>query len=129
MPPPRARAMRSTARTARCSCSPHPRATSAGWGRGQGQSWVPAITAEAAARAAFTSRAKGHLRGRYLALAQTSLARLRDDYGIGAWGLPLVPGANDAAALATRAVDPYATTRGYNGLAVDALDRAARLLG
>ncbi|MBO9533600.1 MAG: hypothetical protein J7513_11575 [Solirubrobacteraceae bacterium] len=98
------------------------------WGRGQGQSWVPAVTAEAAARAASLSSPKGHLRGRYLALAEAALQRLRSDYGIGAYGLPLVPGATDAATLATRAVDPYATTRGYNGLAVDALDRAASLL-
>ncbi len=42
--------------------------------------------------------------------------------------MPLVPGAIDGPMLRTRSVDTYATTRGYNGLAVDALDRAAAIL-
>lgn len=98
------------------------------WGRGQGQVWVPAVAAEAAARAARRAPARGDLRGRYLAVAAAQLARLREAYGVGAIGLPLVPGAVDAATLRTRSVDTYATTRGYNGLAVDALDRAAGIL-
>jgi hypothetical protein len=98
------------------------------WGRGQGQVWVPAVAAEAAARAARRAPARGDLRGRYLAVAAAQLARLRGAYGVGAVGLPLVPGAVDAATLRGRSVDTYATTRGYNGLAVDALDRAAALL-
>lgn len=98
------------------------------WGRGQGQVWVPAIAAEAAARAARRAPARGDLRGRYLAVAAAQLARLREAYGVGAIGLPLVPGAVDAATLRARSVDSYATTRGYNGLAVDALDRAAAIL-
>ena len=97
------------------------------FGRGQGQVWVPAVVAAAAARAA--ERATGAVsRGRFLALAEASLTRLRAVYGVGAAGLPLVPGAVDGAVLATRSVDPYATTRGYNGLAVFALDRAAASL-
>ena len=97
------------------------------FGRGQGQVWVPAITAAAAAGAAERT-SSAVLRGRFLALAETSLTRLRSSYGVGTRGLPLVPGAVDATVLATRAVDPYATTRGYNGLAVYALDRASATL-
>jgi hypothetical protein len=98
------------------------------WGRGQGQMWVHAVAAEAAARAALRTPVRGSLRGRYLALAAAELARLRDGYGVGAYGLPLIPGATDAAALGARSVDSYATTRGYNGLALDALDRTTGLL-
>lgn len=97
------------------------------FGRGQGQVWVPAITAAAAAGAAERTTSSV-LRGRFLALAEASLTRLRSVYGVGSRGLPLVPGAVDASVLGARAVDPYATTRGYNGLAVYALDRAAATL-
>lgn len=97
------------------------------FGRGQGQVWVPAITAAAAAGAAERT-SSAVLRGRFLALAETSLTRLRSVYGVGPRGLPLVPGAVDAGVLGARAVDPYATTRGYNGLAVYALDRASATL-
>ncbi|MBJ7472811.1 MAG: hypothetical protein JHD16_16005, partial [Solirubrobacteraceae bacterium] len=97
------------------------------YGRGQGQVWVPAVVAAAAARAAEYATTDVE-RGRFLALAEASLTRLRSVYGVGAAGLPLVPGAIDAATLAARQVDPYATTRGYNGLAVFALDRAAASL-
>lgn len=97
------------------------------FGRGQGQVWVPAVAAAAAAGAAERTSSTV-LRGRFLALAETSLARLREVYGVGPRGLPLVPGAVDADILGARAVDPYATTRGYNGLAVYALDRASATL-
>ena len=97
------------------------------FGRGQGQVWVPAVVAAAAARAA-EHQDSAALRGRFLALAEASLTRIRSVYGVGANGLPLVPGAVDAVTLASRRVDPYATTRGYNGLAVFALDRAAATL-
>lgn len=97
------------------------------FGRGQGQVWVPAIVAAATAHAAERTTS-ATLRGRFLALAEASLTRLRSVYGVGANGLPLVPGGTDATVLSARAVDPYATTRGYNGLAVYALDRAAATL-
>ncbi len=97
------------------------------FGRGQGQVWVPAVVADAAAQAAQRTTSSVE-RGRFLALADASLTRLRTHYGVGASGLPLVPGAVDGATLALRRVDPYATTRGYNGLAVDALDRASATL-
>ncbi|MDQ8045097.1 MAG: hypothetical protein REI11_10855, partial [Patulibacter sp.] len=97
------------------------------YGRGQGQVWVPAVVADAAAQAAAQTTSP-QLRGRYLALAEAALTRLRDVYGVGTLGFPLVPGALDAATLAARKVDAYATDRGYNGLAVDALDRASAVL-
>ncbi|MDO9353449.1 MAG: hypothetical protein Q7T55_07130, partial [Solirubrobacteraceae bacterium] len=97
------------------------------FGRGQGQVWVPAVVADAAAQAAQRTTSAVD-RGRFLALADASLTRLRTLYGVGASGLPLVPGAIDGPTLSARQVDPYATTRGYNGLAVDALDRAAATL-
>lgn len=97
------------------------------FGRGQAQVWVPAVVADAAAQAAQQTTSTV-MRGRYLALADASLTRLRTLYGVGASGLPLVPGAIDGPTLAARKVDPYATTRGYNGLAVDALDRASATL-
>lgn len=97
------------------------------FGRGQGQVWVPAITAAAAATAAERTSSVV-LRGRFLALAEASITRLRSTYGVGPRGLPLVPGAIERSVLSARAVDPYATTRGYNGLAVYALDRAAATL-
>lgn len=97
------------------------------WGRGQGQVWVPAVVADAAASAAERSSSTV-MRGRYLALAEAALGQLRTRYGVGSHGLPLVPGAVDAAVLTSRRVDAYASTRSYNGLAVDALDRAAATL-
>lgn len=97
------------------------------FGRGQGQVWVPAVVAAASARAAEQATDDAQ-QGRFLALAEASLTRLRSVYGVGAVGLPLVPGASDAVTLSARQVDPYATTRGYNGLAVFALDRASATL-
>jgi hypothetical protein len=97
------------------------------FGRGQGQVWVPAVVADAAAQAAAVTTSAS-LRGRFLALAEASLTRLKTLYGIGPAGFPLVPGAIDGEILLTRGVDSYATTRGYNGLAVDALDRASAVL-
>ena len=97
------------------------------FGRGQGQVWVPAVVADAAAQAAKRTTSS-QLRGRFLALAEASLTRLRSVYGVGTNGFPLVPGAIDGPTLSARKIDSYATTRGYNGLAVDALDRAAATL-
>lgn len=98
------------------------------YGRGQGQVWVPAVVAEASAIAALRTTS-AELRGQYLALTEASLARLRSLHGVGVTGMPLVPGAATATALASRRIDAYATTRSYNGLAVAALDRTAATLG
>ncbi len=53
---------------------------------------------------------------------------MRTQQSTGSGVLELVPGASTAEEIKARGIDTYATLRGYNGLAVDALDRIPALL-
>lgn len=98
------------------------------FGRGQGQVWVRAVAAEAAARAARRAPGGSPTRGRALALVERELAFLRTQQVAATGAFELVPGASTGDVLKARGIDSYATMRGYNGLAVDALDRIPALL-
>jgi hypothetical protein len=93
-------------------------------GRGQGNVWVPAVTVAAMVTGAglFPERA-----GRYLAVAEAALGRLRTLHQTPDRGLLVVPGERSGYA----GIDPYVHTVAYNGLALWALalaaDRAAAL--
>lgn len=97
-------------------------------GRGQAQVWTAGVTIDALAIAAELT-SDPTWRGRYLTAAATALARLDAFYPTSGWGLPLVPrfaGSSDPRSYA--GIDPYANTVEYNGLALWALDDAARAL-
>ncbi len=98
------------------------------FGRGQGQVWVRAVAAEAAARAARRAPGGSPTRTRALALVAQELSFLRTQQSTADGALELVPGASTAEEIKARGIDTYATMRGYNGLAVDALDRIPALL-
>ncbi len=97
-------------------------------GRGQAQVWTAGVTIDALAIAAELT-SDPTWRGRYLTSAATTLTRLETLYPASGWGLPLVPrfaGSGDPRSYA--GIDPYANTVEYNGLALWALDDAARAL-
>jgi hypothetical protein len=88
------------------------------FGRGQGNVWVPAVTAAAMVEGAalYPQRA-----GRYLAVAEAALARLRALHLTPNRGLRVLPGERETYA----GVDSYVHTVAYNGLALWALSVAA----
>lgn len=97
-------------------------------GRGQAQVWTAGVTIDGLAIAAELT-SDPTWRGRYLAAAAVALARLEALYPTNGWGLPLVPrfaGSGDPRSYA--GIDPYANTVEYNGLALWALDDAAKAL-
>ena len=112
---------------ARCSRSPRPTATSRGSAAGRARSGCrpslptrprrPRSGPRRPTCAAGTSRSstrRSRACARTTALAQAACRSSRAP--------------STGPTLALRRVDPYATTRGYNGLAVDALDRASATL-
>ena len=87
-------------------------------GRGEGNVWVPAATAAAmiAGAALYPERA-----GRYLAVAEAAVARLRALHLTPDRGLLVVPGDREG----YDGIDSYVHTVAYNGLALWALAVAA----
>ena len=88
------------------------------FGRGEGNVWVPAVTAAAMVEGAalYPERA-----GRYLAVAEAAVARLRALHLTPDRGLLVVPGDRDG----YEGIDSYVHTVAYNGLALWALAVAA----
>ena len=87
-------------------------------GRGEGNVWVPAVTAAAMIEGAalYPERA-----GRYLAVAEAAVARLRALHLTPDRGLLVVPGERES----YDGIDSYVHTVAYNGLALWALAVAA----
>ena len=87
-------------------------------GRGEGNVWVPAATAAAMIEGAalYPERA-----GRYLAVAEAAVARLRALHLTPDRGLLVVPGEREG----SDGIDSYVHTVAYNGLALWALAVAA----
>ncbi|HEX6023217.1 MAG TPA: hypothetical protein VFZ00_14570 [Solirubrobacter sp.] len=88
------------------------------FGRGQGNVWAPAVTVAAMVEGAalYPQRA-----GRYLAVAEAALARLRAVHLTPDRGLLVVPGER----VTSAGIDAYVHTVAYNGLALWALAVAA----
>lgn len=97
------------------------------YGRGQGQLWVPAVTVAAAAQIVRRAPSRRE-RAQALAVADAALRRLERLYRVSDSGVDLLPGARTARELADRRYDSYAGSRVYAGLAVQALNDAARSL-
>jgi hypothetical protein len=96
-------------------------------GRGQGQVWTVAAAVDALAIAASATHS-AVWRGRYLAACSQALGRLKTTYGLGEWGLPMVPRFAGGGGDDYRGIDGYANTVMYNGLALWALQEAADVL-
>lgn len=96
-------------------------------GRGQGQVWTAAAAADSLAMAAQNSP-DPTWRGRFLSGAARAIKRLETLHKPGAWGLPLVPRHSGMNTFNYQGVDSYANTVIYNGLALWALDHAAKVL-
>lgn len=96
-------------------------------GRGQGQVWNVAAAFDGLAIAARHSN-NPVWRGRFLAGAARALQRLETTYKPGLWGMPLTPRLLDNPQPNYAGIDRYATTVGYNGLALWALQDAIQQL-
>ncbi|MDQ3586828.1 MAG: hypothetical protein M3375_00530, partial [Actinomycetota bacterium] len=119
------RALRQLAQASWLSMAPD--GSVAYWGRSQGQSWALSAAAYALG---VTARERGSLAGsdrRYYALALRALRRLRA-YGVGPRGGHMIPALGHDRRGGVRALDHYAHTPEYAGLALIFLNWAIPLL-
>ena len=98
------------------------------FGRSQELSWSLSYAAFAAQEAIALPGSSGQQDGRWQALSDRMVSRLRDDYGVGPNGLYVLPALRDFKGEFFRGRDGYVGATSFNGLTLLPLDWAARAM-
>jgi len=99
------------------------------FGRSQELSWSLSYAAYAAEEAVALPGSGGERDGRYQALSDSMVRRLRDAYGVGPNGLYVLPSLRDYRGGSFRGRDGYVGATSFNGLTLLSLDWGAELMG